>query len=314
MDAAACSRCSRISARRRATERRSPAAVARRAAPLLRLGVAQGLGERPAVPGGVLGRVLALAVLAVGRLHEDPRPAGARVLAVGARVVQANHDGVGLRAVARRAAFAADVAADQRAVAVAELRPVVLADLDALDEAEGVLEERDRGAHVGIDEHRDDRRRWDRAVSSHDSTLWAASNARSTTSGVTSAMPSTVTAASASASGAGGNARIGTATTAMPAAAPARSPLLAAPTATPRAGSTPSRRAASRKTSGAGLPRATSSLDTHARMTPSRPDSSSTSAITGAFEDDARPSGQRSPSARTASTAPGSRAPPPPRP
>ena len=63
-----------------------------------------------------------------------------------------------------------------------------------------------------------------------------AAKARSITSGVTSAIPSTVTAASASASGAGGNARIGTATTAMPAAAAERSPLLESSTATHRAG------------------------------------------------------------------------------
>ena len=48
---------------------------------------------------------------------------------------------------------------------------------------------------------------------------------RATTSGVTSAMPSTVRDASASASGAGGKARIGTATTAIPAACAERIPL-----------------------------------------------------------------------------------------
>ena len=92
---------------------------------------------------------------------------GAGVLAVRPRVVDAHHDRVRLLVRARRAAPVADVADDHGPVAVAELRAVVLADLHALAEAEGVLEERDRRAHVGVDEHRDDRGGGDRTVAAH---------------------------------------------------------------------------------------------------------------------------------------------------
>ena len=46
-----------------------------------------------------------------------------------------------------------DVTDDQRAVAVAELRTVVLADADALREPERGLQPRDRLAHVRVHEH-----------------------------------------------------------------------------------------------------------------------------------------------------------------
>src|SRR3954469_8101261 len=223
-----------------------PTAVARRAAPVLGPRVPHGLREGPAMPGRVLGRVLALAVLEVRRLHEDPGAVRARALAVGARVLDAHDDRVRLLARPRRAALAAHVAHDERAVPEGELRAVVLADLHALGEAERGLEERDRRAHVGIDEHGDDRYGGDRVVALHPRDSTDRGNAASTTSGVTAAIPSTTTAASARASAAGGNARIGTATTAIPAAAAERSPLAESSTATQAAASTPSRRAASR--------------------------------------------------------------------
>src|SRR4051812_6711646 len=74
------------------------------AAPLLRRDVAQGLRERPLVPGRILRGVLALAVLEVGRLHEDRGAAGPRVLAMGAGVLDAHHHRVGDLAGARGAA------------------------------------------------------------------------------------------------------------------------------------------------------------------------------------------------------------------
>jgi len=116
------------------------------------------------VPGGVLGLVLALAVLEVRGLHEDHGAVGAGALAVGVRVVDADDDRVRLLAGTRRPALVADVADDEAAVAEAQLRAVALADLQALLEAEGRLEPRHRLADVGIDEDRDDRGGRHRAV------------------------------------------------------------------------------------------------------------------------------------------------------
>src|SRR4051794_30965443 len=83
------------------------------AAPLLRGDVPQRLGEDPAMPGGILRRVLPLAVLEVRRLHQDHRAVGAGALAVGDRVVDAHDHRVRLLARARRATVVAHVADDQ---------------------------------------------------------------------------------------------------------------------------------------------------------------------------------------------------------
>ncbi len=72
------------------------------------------------------------------------------------------------------------------------------------------------------------------------------------------------------------------------------------------AGSTPSLRAASRKTSGAGLPRPTSSDETQVRKASPQPEASITRSMTCLFEDDASASGQRAAIRATASSAPGS--------
>ena len=77
-------------------------------------------------------------------------------------------------------------------------------------------------------------------------------------------------------------------------------------TPAPSAGSTPIRRAASRKTSGAGLPRSTSSDDTQARNTSPQPDVAITVSITSRFDDEASASGQRAAIRSTAASAPGS--------
>jgi hypothetical protein len=64
----------------------------------------------------------------------------------------------------------ADVANDHRPTFPnIHLRPMVLADLEALDEAKSVTQPTHRGAHVGIDEHRDRGRVRDRSVR-----LWVA--------------------------------------------------------------------------------------------------------------------------------------------
>jgi len=128
---------------------------------------------------------------------------------------------------------------------------------------------------------------------------------------VTAATVSSVRLASssrapASASGAGGYSGRGTAMTASPAAAAERSPLEESSTAAHDCGSTPSNRATVRYTSGAGLPRASSSVDRTAANAGRSPDASSTTAISDRGEELASPSVNREPSRRTASTAPGS--------
>ena len=92
----------------------------------------------------------------------------------------------------------------------------------------------------------------------------------------------------------------------MPAACADRIPLCESSIAAHVVGSTPIRRAASRKTSGAGLPAPTSSEETQVLKSFAKPPASITTSITSRFDDDACPSGQRAASRSTASTAPGS--------
>jgi hypothetical protein len=97
---------------------------------------------------------------------------------------------------------------------------------------------------------------------------------------------------------------LGTSTVVMPAARAARNPFSESSITSVAAGSAPSRRAASRKTSGSGLPWATSSDDTTARNTSVSPVAASAASITRRCDDEARAVGQRPAIRRTASTAP----------
>src|SRR5262249_17837560 len=73
---------------------------------------------------------------------------------------------------ARRPAVVADVGRDHgAAVADVHLRAVVLADPDALGEAEGLGQPGNRFPHVGVDQNGHDRRRPDRAVVLHGPSL-----------------------------------------------------------------------------------------------------------------------------------------------
>jgi len=94
--------------------------------------------------------------------------------------------------------------------------------------------------------------------------------------------------------------------TAMPAAAAERSPFDESSTAAQEAGDTPSRRATVRYTSGAGLPRASSSVDRTAPNDDRSPDASSTTEISDRGAELASPSTNCEPISRTDSTAPGS--------
>jgi hypothetical protein len=106
------------------------------------------------VAGEILSCVLPLAVLEVRGLHQDPRAVALCALAVRMCVLHAHEYRVRRFALAGRTAVAADVGHDHGAVAERELRPVVLADPDALDEAERLREPRDRLPHVGVDQGR----------------------------------------------------------------------------------------------------------------------------------------------------------------
>ncbi len=87
----------------------------------------------------------------------------------------------------------------------------------------------------------------------------------------------------------------GIATQRIPAAYAAAAPGAASSRTTQRAGSAPNRRAASRKTSGAGLPRATSSAETTVRRCASRPVRARIAAMAPGEEPDATAIGTPSP-------------------
>lgn len=117
---------------------------------------------------GILGVVLALAILMVGGLRQDRRTGGPRSLAVSTSVLDSDHHLMGVAAGVRWSQrLVMDVADDEPAVAVAQLSAVVFADADPLLEAEGRLQERDRCSHIRIDEDRDDNTSGNRPVGLH---------------------------------------------------------------------------------------------------------------------------------------------------
>jgi hypothetical protein len=120
-----------------------------RPAPLRGIDVGERLRERPSVAGAVLGAVVPLAVLEVGRLHEDARAVCTGARAVGARVLDAYRHRVGDLTRPRRPAVVARLGDDDRPLADAELRAVVLADAQAPQEAEARAEPLDRLARPG---------------------------------------------------------------------------------------------------------------------------------------------------------------------
>src|SRR5919204_6230557 len=97
-----------------------------RSAPGRGVDVLERLGERPAVAGRVFGRVLALAVLEIRRLHHDAGAVRPRALAVGSGVVDAYDDGVRDLTRSRRPLVGAHVGDDDGAVAEPELRAMAL--------------------------------------------------------------------------------------------------------------------------------------------------------------------------------------------
>src|SRR5207247_8495622 len=113
-----------------------------------------------------------LAVHMCLRLLEDAGTGVARTHEGNVDVLDANLDHLRNDVTGRSDLRAPDVCDHDRAVgADLHLRAVVLANAHALPEPEGTLEERDRPAHVGVDEYRCDRGRWRGAVGSHVPTL-----------------------------------------------------------------------------------------------------------------------------------------------
>ncbi len=85
-----------------------------------------------------------------------------------ARVLYAHQYRVGDLAVAWRHTVIANVSKDHcAALSNGHLRPMVLTDLEALDEAKGLTQPARCRAHIGIDEYRNRARARDRSVAEH---------------------------------------------------------------------------------------------------------------------------------------------------
>src|SRR5439155_8572468 len=122
-------------------------------APIFGGHVGKRFGKRPLVASGVLGRVLALTVLKVPRLHDDARPVRLRPFVVRCRVVDAHHHRMRNLAWSRRPALVAHIANDQGSVAELELRAVAFADAHALHKSECLAQPVDRRADIRVDQH-----------------------------------------------------------------------------------------------------------------------------------------------------------------
>src|SRR3984885_13220347 len=121
--------------------------------------------------GEVLGAILPLAIHVVRRLRQDDRAMCPGALAVRPRVGDPHHHVLGPRLATRRAGAAAWLGYDHGPVADPQLSPVVLADPQPLDKPECRSQPGNRLADVRIDQNRDDRGRWDRAVDLHSARL-----------------------------------------------------------------------------------------------------------------------------------------------
>jgi low temperature requirement protein LtrA len=129
--------------------------------------VVKRLGERPLVPGGIRGRVLSLAELEVGGLHQDPGAVLLRPSEVRVHVVHPHRDRMRYLSGSGWPAVMADVTDDHGAVAHVELRAVALSDLESFDEPERRGQPSHGFADVRVDQDRDHRGRRDRSVRLH---------------------------------------------------------------------------------------------------------------------------------------------------
>ena len=135
--------------------------------------VPQRLGELPAVAREVLDRAIPLAILPVGRRLEHAGPVDTGPLELGVDIVHAYPDEMGHDTILGRLLLASDIGDDHRPVLTdAELRPMVLADSSSLDKSKRLSQPGNRGAHIWIDEHRNDSGGRDGAVAPHLPILW----------------------------------------------------------------------------------------------------------------------------------------------
>jgi hypothetical protein len=119
--------------------------------------------------GKVLNGALPLAVFMLDGLLQNARAVQAGVCVVGIHIGNANLDDVRHHACVRPLLLAAGVSHDDRTVDPdADLHTVVLADPHALNEAKRRGEQPGQGgAYIGVHEHRDDGRGWDRPIAFH---------------------------------------------------------------------------------------------------------------------------------------------------
>lgn len=138
------------------------------AAPLLRCDVADGLSQLPPMTSEVLKAARTFTVLKARRLvdHSCPSVAGSEE-----RRVHIGHpylDHAGDAAHLRWHLISADIGNNDSAVVTnAQLSPVRLADTGSFFEAECLLQPRDGGADIGVNEHRCNSHRRRRTIGQH---------------------------------------------------------------------------------------------------------------------------------------------------
>lgn len=106
-------------------------------APVFRGHVGDRLGERPLMAGEIFGAVLPLPEGHVCRFHQDASALGPRPFAVRPRLLDPHGYRVSHLARTRRPTVTTNITDDYRTITELELRPMVLADPDTLNEAEG---------------------------------------------------------------------------------------------------------------------------------------------------------------------------------
>lgn len=136
-------------------------------APVFRRDVGKSFREGPVVSRRIFYRVLPLAEREISRLHHDPRSPRASARAVCGRVLYTHDHGVCGFSGPRWPAFSPHVADDYGSISETELRSVVVTDPDALLEPECTAQPVDRRADIRIDENRNNRRLWNRAIVLH---------------------------------------------------------------------------------------------------------------------------------------------------
>jgi hypothetical protein len=122
------------------------------AAPLLGCDIMQGLGERPAMSGGVADGALTLSVRKIVWLADDLAAVFADVVAQGGDVINPKHHRLRGLLTGRGRSAVTNVGHDQGTFAETQLRPVPGPDTDALDEPQRIDQPVDGRADIWIGE------------------------------------------------------------------------------------------------------------------------------------------------------------------